>query len=155
MSTRAWSTRQLRRMPELRHFDQSDPLALHWGRVFSDGAMASRWTSLFALTGWTIACLAAALLCFGLTLSTGLSVPNPPLEAVCRWVLLTVIIGWLPGCILINSRNRSSSLRHARRTLRSELRRRGIPICIACGYEGGTIDTPRCPECGVAHANVA
>jgi hypothetical protein len=38
--------------------------------------------------------------------------------------------------------------RSTQRILRAELRRRGIPICIACGYEGGDIAAPRCPECG-------
>lgn len=34
--------------------------------------------------------------------------------------------------------------------LRAELRRRGFPICIACGYEGVDIHAPQCPECGAA-----
>jgi hypothetical protein len=39
-----------------------------------------------------------------------------------------------------------------RRTLqvaiREELNRRGVPVCIGCGYDLRGQETPRCPECG-------
>jgi hypothetical protein len=38
--------------------------------------------------------------------------------------------------------------RGTQRILRAELRRRGIPVCIRCGYQAGDIAAPRCPECG-------
>lgn len=35
-----------------------------------------------------------------------------------------------------------------RRHLREQLRERGVPICVACGYDTRSSTTPRCPECG-------
>lgn len=36
----------------------------------------------------------------------------------------------------------------ARRVLRHELAKRGIPICLHCGYDLRGQTEPRCPECG-------
>jgi len=49
------------------------------------------------------------------------------------------------GWIMIISRS-------MQRELRVELRARGVPVCLACGYDlRGQIE-PRCPECGTASA---
>ncbi len=40
--------------------------------------------------------------------------------------------------------------RRIRRSLRQQLIERGVPVCLACGYQlRGQVD-PRCPECGAA-----
>ncbi|MCA9245197.1 MAG: hypothetical protein KDA32_14665 [Phycisphaerales bacterium] len=36
----------------------------------------------------------------------------------------------------------------ARRIIREQLRARGVPICIRCGYDLRGSPTPKCPECG-------
>lgn len=38
--------------------------------------------------------------------------------------------------------------RRIQRSLREQLVARGVPICIACGYDLRGQTTPRCPECG-------
>ncbi len=38
--------------------------------------------------------------------------------------------------------------RPIRRAIRSELNRRGFPICQRCGYSLTGLTEPRCPECG-------
>lgn len=40
--------------------------------------------------------------------------------------------------------------RRSRRYLREQLQVRGVPICIACGYDLRGLTEPRCPECGTA-----
>lgn len=39
------------------------------------------------------------------------------------------------------------------RALRGLLRERGIPVCMACGYNLTGITEPRCPECGTASSD--
>jgi len=35
-----------------------------------------------------------------------------------------------------------------RREMRDELRFKGLPICVKCGYDLGSIENSNCPECG-------
>ncbi len=37
-----------------------------------------------------------------------------------------------------------------KRKLRTELVKRGVPICIPCGYDLRGLTEPRCPECGTS-----
>lgn len=37
-----------------------------------------------------------------------------------------------------------------RRALRVELCKRGVPVCVPCGYDLRGLQTRRCPECGAA-----
>ncbi len=59
------------------------------------------------------------------------------------------IIGGVVGLLAvlltgILMRTRQSTL------LRRELNRRGVPVCIRCGYGLRGVGAPRCPECGAA-----
>ena len=146
-SRREWSTHQLRLYPELKHFERTDPLAARWCRPLRDGWWTEKWTGLFAVTVWTFVCLGLILACFGFAYRTGSRSMGSSLVAI----IVGVVIAWLPGSWIVGNWSAFQTRRYARRILRSELRRRGIPICIACGYEGGDITTPRCPECGGAH----
>ena len=75
------------------------------------------------------------------------------------WIVVTFVVVALVtillGGVIAHGFGAFWVFRIRQRRLRTELRRRGIPICIACGYEGGTIDIPRCPECGAAHIPIA
>lgn len=44
------------------------------------------------------------------------------------------------------------SARTIKRRLRRQLCKKGVPICINCGYVLVGLDTNRCPECGVGFA---
>lgn len=46
---------------------------------------------------------------------------------------------WLLGFVL---RSRTKGI------MREELRKRGIPVCLHCGYSLRGVPEPRCPECG-------
>lgn len=147
MSTRAWSTRQLRRMPELRRFDPDDPFARRWASPWNWGW----WLRVGCGAGFG----AAVLLVCGLLAPAVLGMgsqrfpsPTAPRSAFLPTLLAAVglvaagLAAWA-GYAMERSIQRTM--------LRAELRSRGIPMCIACGYDGGDAASPRCPECGAAY----
>ena len=137
-------------MPELRHFRDGDPFITRWhDRIWLPQLCSLIFFLCFGAPMWGVAahCYAEAL-----NSNVPYSVAQQRGYAVSAVVLLlaSVPVGALGGALGAFFVHRDALGR-----LRSELRRRGIPICIACGYEGGTIDIPRCPECGVVHTPVA
>jgi hypothetical protein len=148
----SWPASRIRRQPELAHIPPTDPYFVWPARI----ARLVRWD----LPDLGVGIALAALFAWAYSVAYGLVVPvicastvgNP--IALRPWIaaamavafflhyasITAIVMWWMPGWFK----------RHNGR-LRAELRRRSIPICIACGYEGGDIAAPRCPECGEAH----
>ena len=144
-----WTAPELKRCPELRSITPNDP-------YFSRGAAVRRFlrTTLPEL-GVIMAALTVCCLILGLiaraTLGAVSRLPttNPLMLhpwiaggvvvfAVLQYGVITAVVAWW-GRLRV---------RRERHRLRSELRCRGMPICLKCGYEGGDINAPKCPECG-------
>ena len=141
MPKRDWTTTQLRRIPELRH-------------VSRDHRMGRRAIALYPFTRCSPMVLSnvLAIAWFMLWLLWTLRVvidahgePDVGLVGTLAYLML-----WWGGTAMWSPIGRLLPFlaMRARCDLRTELRRRGIPICVSCGYEGGDIDAPRCPECG-------
>jgi hypothetical protein len=125
--------REQPRIPELQYFttvfDQQDALL----KARSDPMVQAR-TKRLQTIAWVViftACIAPQLY------------PNSlgnPLWLTCGLVLMIVVTlipvqhYWLQAPLC--------------RNLRRQLIERGVPICLACGYDLRGQMTPRCPECG-------
>lgn len=145
-----WTAGELKRVPERRHISPRDPF-FRWRRWFLRrgardglalvvGVCAIR--AVFILMGvalWNTFVTPAFVAAPNGTRS--ISVTTYVLIVV-QWLAVTTFAFW----------HIFRSARLERRALRSELRRRGIPICIACGYEGGDMSAPKCPECGAVQS---
>ncbi len=142
-----WSRGQLRLIPELRHFQPTDPFARRWTDRFGPGW----WLMIGAATGLAVV-LSLAWHVLALALFDPLT---RSLHAGTRFELMMMgLVSMSTLVVVLGAGFLGGRLAHRVRirVLRTELRRRGIPICIACGYEGGDIDATRCPECGVEFA---
>ena len=143
MPKREWTAQQLRRIPELRH-------------VSRDHRVARRAIALYPFTRCSPIVLSSvlAIAWFMLWLLWALKVVIDAYGEpdVGRLGILAYLVLWWGGTAMWTPVGRFLPFLavRARSQLRAELRRRGIPICIACGYEGGDINAPRCPECGAA-----
>lgn len=122
---------ELRQFPELAHFPPGEPS--RWMRVRM--RLISMWPlGLAYLCGsvLTVAALSVLALFFGVISANAMKLG---MALVC-----------LPWFVIMFAAARPMR-RIERRLLRRELLRRGIPICVRCGYEPGSW-TDRCPECG-------
>jgi len=131
-SSGSWSKRQLRIYPELAWFDRADPIARRCvGRT-------SMRANMQALAG-SISAVVWALLC-----GVGVVLLGRVSDALGAIFFVTILI----GTPIAYGFGAYWVYRSTQRLLRSELRRRGIPACLRCGYVGGDMSAPRCPECG-------
>lgn len=137
---RAWTSRHLRLFPELRRFNPSDPATSQWTSMFRRGWWETGGSCLLWMTLWTLACAAVCLVLVRIL----------PDDDLVRLLIVATVASWPIGVWFAGQFGEFLAHRRAQRSLRSELRRRGIPICIACGYEGGDIAAPKCPECGAS-----
>lgn len=150
MPKRNWTAKQLREIPELRHFAFDHKLARRAARCHRFGKYSPNLLCIAFVLGWLltyIIAISSLIVLWALVESTGDT--SPP-----GWVLLILLIAGPFGCMVALAKSLQVPFHDwlSRKHLRTELRRRGIPICIPCGYEGGDIDAPRCPECGAPPA---
>lgn len=146
----AWSARQVRRRPELAHIPPTDP-------YFASRAITARFLRRgLPVIAATIATMLLIWYAWGFVAQAVLTFMQHPVDAnsqgssrasVHACVVSILVAQWVTTLGAGVWMTRWSS-RRRRRTLRGEVRRRGVPICIACGYESGDIHSPRCPECG-------
>jgi hypothetical protein len=143
MPQREWTTKQLRGLPELRHLAPDDPALVRWNRrqwipqVLSLGVFLS-----IAVPTWIL-----ALVCIAETMDSNASYSARQLQLL-TFSSLVLFLGSFPLALLGGAFGAFLAYRIGLRKLRTELRRRGIPICIRCGYQAGDIAAHRCPECG-------
>ncbi len=141
-----WSAAELKRQPELHHLPPTDPYAKQWlvGRCLGFwvdfGIVAA--CMLVYTTIWQGLCSLILV-----PLVTTHITSSPWLAYVLLGANLCAILGLGVGTMLASS----YVAKRRKRSVRSELRCRGIPICVKCGYEGGDMSAPRCPECGAVH----
>lgn len=151
----AWPPRPLRKLPEIRYVDAKEPFARRWLRTWSRGY----WIEFVYLSTMQLFYLAAWI---GLLVASGrygIPIVRPMFKgtpwpfgfgAFVVWILLSAVAAAALMHVFARFLFRRFPVVRMLRwfRLRCELRRRGIPICVSCGYEGGDIDAPRCPECG-------
>jgi len=130
-------------MPELRRFAPADPFALrwaarwHWGWWIRTGCGAGFGAAVLFVCGL----LAPAALRF-FSPGTAAAIANGSIIVPAALSALTVLastVGAWVGFVMEREVQRI--------VLRTELRRRGFPVCMKCGYERGHPGVPRCPEC--------
>ncbi len=143
-SRQEWSKRQLRLHPELARYARDDHLAQRWCGFLRDGWWASLFTAIVYGFLWSFACLVVAAFLFGFSTR----IQNEVMQIALRFLAGGIAILWIPGFWIAAQFGAFVTHRYATHVLRFELRRRGIPICVRCGYEGGDMSAPRCPECG-------
>ncbi len=142
MTQRPWSSRQLRLYPELHHAKPNDPQVRRWvdderSRIHAFWVVGIGFLCLWPFVVFPV----LFMMGWGLLADIPILYNGIPIAAFCAWPM---------GILIPLVRTFRGAPRSARRKLRAILRRRGIPICLKCGYEGGDITAPKCPECGAA-----
>ena len=142
--SRPWTRRQLERFPELARFAPDDAFAARCCRPFRAGWWNAALMSGTVVFLWSIVWGVVCFLWIGSSSGQRLHAPSAlgASVAVVVWVAGVIVAAWGARWVV-----RGYLAWH----LRTELRCRGFPICIACGYEGVDIDALQCPECGAAH----
>jgi len=156
MPKREWTANQVRRIPEIRHCAPTDRLARKTVRRHALGRFSPNVLALACVGGWILAWMIATT-CLFMVLAWAVPSWLGEGSPVPGWVWVAYMLSLPIGCVvsLIQSLRIPFIAWRTRRMLRAELRRRGIPICVSCGYEGGDIAAPNCPECGAAHNQAA
>jgi len=142
-----WPTSRLRRQPELAHIPPDDPYFSRRARV---QRLLRRDLPELALiiAGITVYWVMLGLLArisFDALSQSAMGPRMHPWIAAAVAAFAVLQYGVIALVIRLWDRART---RRARLELRTELRSRSIPVCLACGYVGGDMSAPRCPECG-------
>ena len=147
-----WSRSRLRRLPELAHIPPDDPYFARSARV---RRFLRHWLPLLAalLVGEV-----AYILLFGSLARLVAAALTPRMSTnpigfrpwiIAYWCVVVVLTYGV--CYAATLRMGHILRRRSNTRFRTELRRRGIPVCLKCGYEAGAMSAPNCPECGNAH----
>ena len=142
---RPWTRRQLERFPELSRFAPDDAFAQRCCRPLRAGWWNAALLNATVVFLWSIVW---GVVCFLWLASSG----SPRLPAPSPVGVILASLGWIAGLVVAVWFSRWLVRGYLAWHLRTELRRRGIPVCLKCGYEGGDIAAPRCPECGAPAA---
>lgn len=137
----AVSRADLKRAPELAALDATDPELRRWGGFHGVYVWVFLWAAVTGAIAWV-----ALLVNFGAeAFEHAERALRPWLGRNTPWAILAMYVGpYLVGVTLGWIRFRAIAIRR----MRVAVRRRGIPICVKCGYDGGDITAPKCPECG-------
>lgn len=150
-----WSPAVVRHRPELAHLPPTDPYFARWTatrRVLR--VLLPQLVVCFALIALVQVCANWILLQAIASLQHRIA--NNPATAAQAFTWASrigpaYVLGANVIYLLIALWFGRRASRRLQRAARTELRRRGFPVCLNCGYEAGAIATARCPECGAAH----
>lgn len=142
-----WTLRSVLRemFPELRHFPEDEQ-----ARAWREAASRSRKTIVLrSILGAMIMIGIALFICEVAIFGCYPFFPDELLSSVPWWgrlvgdVAMALFLVWLALAVswpfLVRQR--------VRRLLRQALARRGVPICVHCGYDLRGLGGTRCPEC--------
>lgn len=153
----AWSASRLRSEPELAHIPPTDSYFTLRARVHR----LARWYVPSMAAGMAIALVYLVVTSMLYPLLSGAAIHGTSgthassMRSMHRLIALgmaAAVGAQYLGLMAIVLWWSARASRRMRRRLRTELRSRAVPVCLACGYVGGDMHARNCPECGRTHA---